>query len=116
MSENSRERPVVALVNHRFVRSDKTELTITDEIEEVGVLRFETDPSHVEVGWGFTLNLGNYESVRMDVRIAVPCYLEDVDNAYEWARAWVRERLDHEARAVRDRNSRKAEDEAKKNV
>jgi len=59
----------------------------------------------VRRGYGLTLNLGNYESARCDVSIEVPCVLQDVGAADEWARAWVEKRVVQEVENVRGEGS-----------
>lgn len=66
------------------------------DTEELDVERF---PEGVEPAWvnakkGLTLNLGNYESVRFDVSITLPCYREEVEAALD--EAW--RMVDHTVR------------------
>jgi hypothetical protein len=44
----------------------------------IAVHKFESDPAFVRINHGVTKNLGNYESLRLDVAITVPCYPEEV--------------------------------------
>ena len=37
----------------------------------------------VSVGMGATINTGNYESLRVDVGVSLPCNPSDVDAVYE---------------------------------
>lgn len=55
------------------------------EYEEHQVLVdvFETEPAIVEGGMGMTINLGNYESLRIDVGVKMPCYKEEIAQAHE---------------------------------
>ena len=43
------------------------------------VRQYKTDPAYVRVNAGSTKNLGNFESLRIDVSISAPCYWEEVD-------------------------------------
>ena len=43
------------------------------------VRKFETEPAYVRVNAGVTKNMGNYESLRLDVSISMPCYVEEID-------------------------------------
>lgn len=43
------------------------------------VRKFETEPAYVRVSAGMTKNLGNYESLRVDIAISMPCYEEEID-------------------------------------
>lgn len=97
----STERATVALINNRF--TSKGELVKEASSEEVvDVSRFETAPAIVRRGYSLTMNLGNYESAKVDVGIEVPCYLEDVEAADEWAKRWVELRIRQEVRSVRE--------------
>lgn len=97
----STERATVALINNRF--TSKGELVREASAEEVvEVSRFETMPAIVRRGYSLTMNLGNYESAKVDVGIEVPCYLEDVEAADEWAKRWVELRIRQEVRSVRE--------------
>jgi len=52
------------------------------EIEDYAVERFEVEPAYVKVSAGVTRNLGNYESLRLDVMVTVPCYREHVNETF----------------------------------
>lgn len=45
----------------------------------IEVRKFETEPAYVRVNAGVTRNLGNYESLRIDVSLSVPCYVEEIE-------------------------------------
>lgn len=72
-----------------------------DKQETIEVKTFVTTPATIEMGYGLTLNIGNYESARVDVKVSVPCYREEADAAYEWARTWAEERIKREVKEVR---------------
>lgn len=40
---------------------------------------FATDPARVRVAGGLTLNLGDYNSARVDVMVELPCYPEETE-------------------------------------
>ena len=42
---------------------------------------FETAPAEVEAKLGMTINLGNYESLRVDAGVKMPCYKEEIPKA-----------------------------------
>ena len=54
---------------------------------------FETEPAYVRATAGVTKNLGDFESLRLDVSITLPCYAEDADKTYLAAADWVYDRL-----------------------
>lgn len=89
--------PMTALVTRTFGKIGLPE----SKEEPLEVRAFVTPPAHIELGYGLTLNIGNYESARIDVKLNVPCYREEVDEAYEWARKWAEERVRREVKEVR---------------
>ena len=54
-----------------------------NEEEYIEVRPFATEPARVRVGRGRTINLGNYDSARLDVSIDMPCYPEEIKAVYE---------------------------------
>lgn len=68
--------------------------------EKIGFHVFKTQPAIVSVRLGTTLNLGNYRSARVEVGISMPCYAEQVGEAYSDALDFVQTRLTQEAEAV----------------
>jgi hypothetical protein len=62
---------------------------------------FATAPAVVRRGYGLTLNLGNYESARLDVSIELPCYVEEIAEADTLAEEFCATRLQEEVRKCR---------------
>lgn len=89
--------PVTATVTRTFGKIGAPE----SKDETIEVKTFVTPPASIELGYGLTLNIGNYESARVDVKLSVPCYKEEVDDAYAWAKKWAEERLQQEVKDVR---------------
>lgn len=77
--------------------------TYHEEEKEVEVLRerFTDDdpPAHVRVGAGVTINLGNYESLRIDCAVTIPCSRNRLDECYEVASEFVVEKINAEESA-----------------
>jgi len=48
---------------------------------------------------GYTKNLGNYESMRIDVSVFLPCYTTELDTVFDFAKEWVD---DHMEKTVSD--------------
>lgn len=65
-----------------------------DEVLEVH--QFVTDPARVRISVGVTKSLGDYEFLRVDVSVEIPCYVEEIDAAYEYAARTASERLEEE--------------------
>jgi hypothetical protein len=66
---------------------------IKDEFEEIEVQKFEVEPAYVEVKAGVTKALRQYESLRVDVKMSLPCYTEKADDTFAYASDWVADRL-----------------------
>jgi len=79
---------------------NKAEGPIDEETEFLEVRQFVTPPAQVGVSLGLTINMGNYESARLDVSINVPCYQEEVEGAYTFARQFVEDRLVGEKKKI----------------
>lgn len=72
-------------VSSQFVKAGKpTGEPVTKE-DMILVDTFETEPAVVEAKVGLTLNLGNYESLRIDAGVTLPCYKEEVEKAHDLA-------------------------------
>lgn len=66
----------------------------SDSTESVGTPRtFQDDPCKVLVKVGATLNMGDYNSVRLDVGLSVPCNHAEIDEVFGFAKTWVDDRL-----------------------
>jgi len=50
----------------------------TKKEKTISVQAFEVDPAYVSWKNGLTLNMGNYESARLDLSVMVPCYTEEI--------------------------------------
>lgn len=53
--------------------------------ETLEVRLFSAPPAHVSVKYGLTVNLGNYEAARVDAGVTLPCYPEEVKEAFNTA-------------------------------
>jgi len=60
------------------------------------VHKFLTEPAYIRVNAGTTKNLGNYESLRLDVALTVPCYVEEIPEVFERVADEVANLLDEE--------------------
>jgi hypothetical protein len=103
----SQDAAVQMTVSHRFRRGNGEEKIITDKSEQLPMQKFETTPAVVRRSYGMTMNLGNYESARIDVSVDVPCYVEDIHLADEWAANFCEERVKEEVGRVREGKSKK---------
>lgn len=66
------------------------EVTETQTIHK-GII---TDGHVIRVAGSRTLNLGNFESARIEVGIEVPTSKDELEDAYEFATTWVSDKID----------------------
>ena len=64
-------------------------------------MRLITTPAEVEAKMGLTINLGNYESLRVDVGVKMPCYKEEIEKAKVLAFQLVEKELCAKVREVK---------------
>lgn len=96
-------------------RTDAVQITTRDSIAEVRktvfgkeevsserirIRPFVSTPATISVKAGVTINLGNYESGRVDVMLTMPCYPEEIDAVYVDVKDWVDARVEHERREI----------------
>lgn len=91
-----RARPEVTTADEKIRVSATTFGDEEESRETIETRRFATDPAYLRVNAGVTKNMGNYESLRLDVSISVPCYKEEVDDVYERVSDKVSEMLEAE--------------------
>lgn len=72
------------------------------EEEPIDVRSFQEGMAQVSYGCRMTINTGNYESVQISVDVQLPCYLEEIVDAYKAARQFVSTRLSSEVESIRD--------------
>lgn len=60
-------------------------------------------PARARVGVGLTLNIGNYQSVRADVSVEIPCYTEQIQEATDHCRSMAIEHMKKVSKEIRDR-------------
>ena len=96
MSKVTRKQPKGTKRAVKRDNLEKTEEVLVDEEEAYG------DPDDQEDGdplcnVGFsvshTKNLGDYESLRVEVSLHVPCRYEEADEAFDAAAEWVKGKL-----------------------
>lgn len=94
------EYPTIVFVNSRYGPVGR-ESVLKETSEVVEVSQFKTTPAIIHRGYGVTINQGNYESARVDVSVSLPCYVEDLEHADEYARQFVEKRIVEEIASVR---------------
>lgn len=83
-------------VSKRKIGRHATLSTVVDEeiTQKRGKLRqFSSEPAVVRVSMGSTLNMGNYQSLRLGVDLALPCEPAAVEAAFKQAASFVEKKL-----------------------
>ena len=81
-------------------------VTAEEELE-VRVFPEGVTPAVASVKVGGTFNTGNYESLRVDVFVSLPCYEEDVEDTLRYAGELAEAKFKTYARAIRERKGGK---------
>lgn len=71
-----------------------------EEQQEIEVNHFLTEPAKISCSKGRTVNLGNYESARVDVHVTLPTYVEEIEDAYQQARSLIDEKISEEVEKI----------------
>jgi hypothetical protein len=103
MSAETKSDKVTVLPTEVFVSKHfkKDVAQNQEKAELVKVHTFATEPAKVSVEFGLTMNLGNYESCKISVGLVVPCYREEVNDAYADARQYVEDKMKTEVEGIR---------------
>lgn len=98
--------------DHRseYVRLDSRCVTLAEE--SMFLSEKTKSPTQVSLKLGMTMNMGNFESARVDVGITVPCDHEKHEECYDWSKDFVEERIKTELQKLRGAiESKKSGDE-----
>ena len=97
VARRSRTRKEVGRVEESLLVVTASGVGVDEEKRKaIEVRKFETDPAFVRVNAGVTKNLGNYESLRVDVSLTVPCYVEEIEAVQKRTAGLVADMLDTE--------------------
>lgn len=80
-------------------KKDSAPETTSEELIPAQV--FESPHATVSCGMGITVNLGSYESARVDVHVSIPCYPAETEQAYTFVRTFCEERIRQEVKTIK---------------
>lgn len=63
------------------------------ETEHMGFIVAQAPLCAVSVGAGATMNMGNYQSLKVSIMCSIPCEKKNIDPTYEQAAGFVEEKL-----------------------
>lgn len=79
----------------------RTEEGVLMEPRKKGVKKMAKKECSLSMKLGLTLNLGNYQSARVDVGATVPTTEEDMDDKYDEMMTYISEKLNGEIEKIR---------------
>jgi len=68
--------------------------SIEQEEEKVSSKEYEGQVCNVGFSLAHTMNLGNYESLRVEVSLHMPVYAHEIDWAHEFGSKWVEDKME----------------------
>lgn len=83
-------------VTRTVLKDDPTATT-----EHIKVRVFATDTIRIGTKLGATINMDNYESMRIDVEVNMPCYIEEAKECFGQVARFAFRRLDEEVMALK---------------
>jgi hypothetical protein len=60
-----------------------------------GLALFDDEPCTVGFSASYTKNLGNYESMKVEVRIDIPCQHNEINSMFDFCKSWCDDRLNN---------------------
>jgi hypothetical protein len=105
---------VVSTKERILGRGEKETLSEKSEERLIKVGIFKTAPAQVIQKKGLTINLGNFESARVDVGYVMPCYVEETKEIEGVVNDMIEERLQREVVEVRGKDIRPGFEEKRK--
>ncbi len=100
MAKSKITKEATATVERSFERN-RVKSDVESVAGVIGIHQFETNPAEVGVTVGMTMNLGNFEFVRIDVSCKMPCYVEEMTDAYDFALNFAEDKLQEQVKLVR---------------
>lgn len=96
-----RQRPIDARTGESVlvVTASGFGIDTKERRDVIDVSQFATEPAYIRVSAGVTKKLADYESLRVDVALSVPCYVEEMDSMYDKVAAKVSDLLTAEVEA-----------------
>lgn len=64
-------------------------VTVKEESKELKPVICSSTPAIITVSAGRTINLGDFNSAKVEVSLSYPCDPDDIENAYEHVFGWV---------------------------
>jgi hypothetical protein len=79
------------------------------ESGKIPIRPFIGSPAYVKYQYGVTINMGDYNSARVEVSLSMPCYVAEVDQTAEAVARWVGDRCIKEQAELAEEAKRRRE-------
>lgn len=89
-------------VSAQLMKSGKPIGDVDAKEDMILVDAFEVPPATSRVNLGMTVNIGNFESLRVDSGVEIPCYKEELPEAQEFCFSLAEKFLFEKVREVKD--------------
>jgi hypothetical protein len=100
LTDNSNTAKSTYVLQQRVFSKEGHLLSEATEEDTIAVHSFITTPAEIGVTLGGTINLGNFESARLDITCKIPAYREEIAEAYEYAFKFADERLNEQLKKM----------------
>ena len=74
-----------SLTHMKSKNKDNQQLGERHSSENIASTCIKGPVAYVEVGVGQTINTGNFNSLRLDVRVTIPCGVDEIESTYQFA-------------------------------
>lgn len=64
-----------------------------DDPDTIEVEVMETDPVYVGRNIGRMVNLGDFNNLKVDVELSIPCYREEHEDVHDYVNKWTKNKL-----------------------
>jgi len=81
------------VVSGHYAKSGQPVRDLDEECVQLKERHFRVPPAHATVSIGLTHNLGNYESLKANVSVTLPCYTGEIEQALAEAQVLVEEKI-----------------------
>jgi hypothetical protein len=95
-TDNSNTAKSSFVMQQRVFTKDGRLVSEATEEDTIAIHTFITQPAEVGVTLGGTVNLGNFESARLDITCKIPAYREEIEEAYEYAFKFADDKLNEQ--------------------
>ena len=100
-ADHMQAKPVQATTTVTQKSGAAPEVVKKDQQETLVPGVFDSNGMSISVAGSRTINLGNYESARIEVGVTVPCSPQTMNEAYNFALEWAGERLQKEVNSAK---------------